>query len=97
MLVAHGTMDPSRRPSEMRRYAWESVAFDDQEVGVPAPHNSALARTRLFALVRGPRARSRTRYPGRISSRVRSDEDVGADAPRANLERYKCARASPQL
>jgi len=51
------TADPSRRSSEMRRYAWEFVAFDDQEVGVPAPHNSALAcaRARLFALVCGPR------------------------------------------
>lgn len=40
------TADPSpaRRPTAMRRYAWEFVAFDDQEVGVPAPHNSALAR-----------------------------------------------------
>lgn len=53
MLVAHGAVDPSRRPSKMRRYAWEFVAFDDQEVGVPAPHNSALALT-CVALACGP-------------------------------------------
>lgn len=52
------TADPSRRPGETRRYAWESVAFDDQEVGVPAPHNSALVR--VFTRSPVDRARSRT-------------------------------------
>ncbi|KYN20134.1 hypothetical protein ALC57_07424 [Trachymyrmex cornetzi] len=33
----------------------------------------------------------------RVPSRVRSNEVVGADAPRANVERYKCARASLRL
>ncbi|KYM78999.1 hypothetical protein ALC53_10553 [Atta colombica] len=33
----------------------------------------------------------------RVSSQVRSNEVVGADAPRANVERYKCARASLRL
>ncbi|KYQ54271.1 hypothetical protein ALC60_06815 [Trachymyrmex zeteki] len=33
----------------------------------------------------------------RVSSRVESDEVVGADALRANVERYKCARASLRL
>lgn len=71
MLVAHGTAaDPSRRPSEMRRYAWEFMAFDDQEVGVPAPHNSA--HVCLRSLV----DRDRTGRI-RVSSQVRSDEDVG--------------------
>lgn len=48
---------------ETRRYAWEFVAFDDQEVGVPAPHNSALARSRarVFTLSRGSRPAARMR------------------------------------
>jgi len=88
----------ARRPSEMRWYAWEFVAFDDQEVGVPAPHNSALART-YVALGCGPGLLANRDRTGRIrvSSQVRSNEVVGADAPRANVERYKCARASLRL
>lgn len=80
--MAHGAAaDPSRRPSEMHRYAWEFMAFDDQEVGVPVPHNSA--HVCLRSLVDpGPFADRRSDRPrSRLESR--QDEDVGADAPRA--------------
>lgn len=68
MLVAHSGSITARRPTAMRRYAWEFVVFDDQEVGVPAPHNSALARVCLRSLVdSGPLAdRDRTSPHSRL-------------------------------
>lgn len=66
------TADPSRRLSETRRYAWEFVAFDDQEVGVPAPHNSARARV-LRSLARGPGSARRLRSD-RPHSRLKSSQ-----------------------
>lgn len=65
------TEDPSR-PSEMRRYAWEFVAFDDQEVGVPAPHNSALARAFVCARSWTPGPLADAIGPVAFASRVES-------------------------
>jgi hypothetical protein len=67
------TVDPSRGLSETRRYAWEFVAFDDQEVGVPAPHNSALARVYCARSLVDPGPRSQTAIgPAAFASQVES-------------------------
>lgn len=71
--VAQGAAaDSSWRLNEMHQYAWEFMAFDDQEVGVPAPHNSALART--YVCVRSwTQDRSRTAIgPTASASRVKA-------------------------